>query len=210
MTMRKTPFARIRYPWASDTVNVADVQSMASDVDQALVNTANLAGMFSRMSSVTVQRAAAQSITKSTNTAISFDTVVLDNGTDSPVANGAWYNAAVPTRLTAPAPCVVLASGLIPLNLTAAFGTTGCIQAAIALNGVSSGPNMQGSKWGPTSTDTGYQAASALSMWKLSTGDYLELKVFWTGTPAGPLSTVASFGNVPTFSLAMIALPSVP
>lgn len=208
MTMRRTPFQRLRYPWASDTVNVGDVQSMANDIDQALVQTASLGSMFSKMSSVIVQRTAAQSIAKTTNTAISFDTLVLDNGTDSPTTNGAWFNATVPTRLTAPMACVVLASGMFSLQLTSAFGTSGCLQAAIALNGVSSGANLQGAKWGPISTDTGYQAVSALSMWKLNAGDYLELKAFWTGTPAGPLSTSANF-DVPTLSVAVVALPTV-
>lgn len=205
--MRKTPYLRLRYPWTSDVVNVADVQSMAQDVDAALVQTATLASNFSRFSSVSVQRAATQSITKATLTAISFDTLVLDNGTDSPLANGGWWKAASPTRLTAPSPCVVFASGLVTLQVGTALGTAGTVQAAITLNGASSGNNMQGSKFGPISTDSGYESSSALSMWKLVAGDFLELKVLWTGTPAGPINTDA---GSPVLSLMMVVLPAVP
>jgi hypothetical protein len=208
MTMRKTPFLRIRYPWASDVVNAADVQTMAQDIDAALVQTATLAGNFSRFSSVVVQRAAAQSITKATLTAVSFDTVVLDNGTDSPLANGAWFAAANPTRLTAPTACVVLASGIGNINSGSVLGSPAAVQTSVTLNGASSGTGMQGSKWGPVSTDSGYQAATAITMWKLSAGDFLELKLFWTGTPAGPINTDTF--NPPTLSLMMVALPTVP
>jgi hypothetical protein len=210
MTMRKTPYLRIRYPWASDVVSAADVQSLASDVDQALVQTALLSTSFSRMASVAVQRKAVQSIAASTVTAISFDTLVLDNGTDSPVtgANGAWYNATTPTRLTAPVACVVLASGMLGINYTSAAGATNCVQVMICLNGATGVPNVQGTKWNALSTATGPQIGSALSMWKLAAGDFLELKAFWRGTPAGPLNTDTTFPA--TLSLMMVALPAVP
>jgi hypothetical protein len=41
--MRRTPFEGIRYPWMSDVANAADVQAMAADIDQGLVQTAGLA-----------------------------------------------------------------------------------------------------------------------------------------------------------------------
>src|SRR5919198_5186760 len=107
MVMRKTPYLRIRYPFTSDVVSATDVASLASDVDSALVTTAKMANDFSRFASVTVQRAAAQSLTKATLTAITMDTVKLNNGANSPLANGAWWAAGSPTRLTAPVGCVV-------------------------------------------------------------------------------------------------------
>lgn len=212
MTMRKTPYQRIRYPWATDVVSAADVQSMANDIDQAIVQTQMLATNFSHLSSVIVTRNAAQSITKATLTAISFDTVVLDNGSDSPVANGAWFNGAAATRLTAPSACVVLATGIGSLTSGSAMGTSAAVQTTITKNGASSGNDMQGSKYGPLSTDSGYQATSALSMWKLNAGDYLELKVYWTGGIAGPINTQTPSGglSVPTLALMMVALPSQP
>lgn len=210
MTMRKTPFARLRYPWTSDVVNAVDVQSMASDIDQALVQTANLAATFSRFSSVIVQRkSTAQSITKSTLTAISMDTTVMDNGIDSPVANGPWFNASNPTRLTAPSACVVLATATMGMNFSSALGTSGVLQVTIALNGATSQPGVQGTKYSPLSTTTGQQWASALSMWKLNAGDFLELKTFWTGSPAGPFSTDIA-GYPATLALTMVGLPTVP
>jgi len=207
MTMRKTPYQRIRYPWASDTVSAADLQSMGADVDQALVQTLNMANNFSKMATVLVQRVAAQSLTKGTLTTVSFDTVQRDGGANSPLANGAWYNSASPTRLTAPAPCVVLASGVGGVNFTAAAGSGNCVQVTVALNGATAAPNVQGSKYALASTGTGVGATSALTMWKLATGDYLELKMYWTGTPAGPLNTDTTFP--PTLALMMVALPSV-
>lgn len=209
MTMRKTPFMRLRYPWTSDTVAAADVQTMAQDIDQALVSTATLAGNFSRNSSVVVQRTPVQSLTKATLTAITFDaTAVLDNGVDSPLANGAWFNSAQPTRLTAPAACVVLAHGFGGINPGAALGVNGCVQVMVALNGASAAPGVQGTKWAPISTATGQQWASAATMWKLVAGDFLELKMLWKGTPAGPINTDNAIP--PTLSLMMVALPSVP
>lgn len=208
MTMRKTPYARLRYPWTADVVNVADVQSMAQDIDQALVQSATLGANFSRFSSVIVQRAAVQSLVKATFTPITFDTVVLDNGTDSPLANGAWWNAASPTRLTAPGPCVVLACGVGGVNIGSALGVNGIIEVAVTINGLVSGPSVQGTKFGPISTVTGQQWASAISMWKLVAGDYLELRMLWTGTPAGPFNTDNAIP--PQLSLMMVALPSVP
>lgn len=208
MTMRKTPYLRLRYPWTSDVVSAADVQSMASDIDQALVNTASMAANFSRLSSVVVQRSAAQSITKSTLTAISFNaSAALDNGPDSPLANAAWFSSGQPTRLTAPVPCVVLASAAAGMNFTTALGTSGALQVTIALNGATAQPGVQGTKYSPTSAVTGQQWASALSMWKLNAGDFLELKLFWTGTPAGPFNTDTV--QPPTLSLMMVGLPSV-
>jgi hypothetical protein len=208
MVMRKTPNLRIRYPWTDDVVSAADVDAMAADMDQALVQSATLAANFSRFSSVTVQRAATQSIAKGTLTPISFDTLLLDNGTDSPLANGAWYDAAAPTRLTAPAPCVVLAHGMLGMNLGTALGANGIIQVTVALNGATGQPGVQGTKWNPPSAVTGQQWASAMTMWKLAKGDYLELKVYWVGTPAGPFNTDNALP--PTFSLMKVALPSVP
>lgn len=205
--MRKTPYLRLRYPWASDVVSAADVQSMAQDIDQALVQTATLGANFSRFSSVVVQRAAVQSITKATVTAISFDTVVLNNGANSPLANGSWYSAGTPTRLTAPVPAVVLACGFGGMNLGSALGTNGTVEVLVALNGATAAPNVQGTKWAPLSAATGQQYASAISMWKLAAGDFLELKMYWTGTPAGPFNTDNAIP--PSLSLMMVALPSV-
>lgn len=208
--MRKTPFMRLRYPWASDVVSVGDVESLASDVDQALVQTASLANNFSRFSSVVVKRTALQSITKGTLTAISFDTSApaLDNGTDSPLANGPWFNAAAPTRLTAPSPCVVLACGSVAYTYGTALGVNGILQLTIALNGATAAPGVQGSKWGPISTFLGQQQLTGISMWKLNAGDFLELKTFWTGTPVGPINTDAN--GLTALSLMMVALPTVP
>lgn len=208
MTMRKTPNLRLRYPWTSDVVNVADVQAMAADIDQALVQTATLASTFSTFSSVVVKRNAVQSITKATLTAITFDTVSLNNGANSPLTNGAWYSSGAPTRLTAPTPCVVLATATGGMNFSTALGTSGCLQVTVALNGASVAPGTQGNKWAPISSATGQQWTSALSMWKLAAGDFLELKMYWTGTPAGPFNTDAAFP--PSLSLMMVALPSVP
>lgn len=208
MTMRRTPYLRLRYPWAADVVSAADVQSMAADVDAALVQTAGLAAEFSRFSSVVVQRAAAQSLTKGALTAITFDTVALNNGANSPLANGSWFNPAAPTRLTAPSACVVLASGLGGINIGTALGVNGALQTTVTLNGASGAPGVQGSKWGPISTATGQEWASAITMWKLAVGDFLELKMFWTGTPAGPFNTDTAVP--PTLSLMMVALPTVP
>jgi hypothetical protein len=205
--MRKTPYLRLRYPWTDDVVSAADVQSMASDIDQALVSTATLAANFSKFASATVYRNATQSLTKGSFTAITFDTVVSNNGAESPLANGSWYSVANPTRLTAPSACIVLATGSGGVNIGSALGTSGVIQLGVTLNGASGGSGVQGTKWAPLSTVTGQQWTSALTMWKLAAGDYLELKMYWTGTPAGPFNT----DNVspPTLSVMMVALPSV-
>jgi hypothetical protein len=208
MVMRHTPFQRIRYPWTSDVVNAADVQAMGADIDQALVQTATLASNFTRLSSVFVKRAAAQSITKATLTTITWDTVVFDNGTDSPLANGAWYNAATPTRLTAPVSCVVLAAASAGVNQGAAWGSPAALQVTVALNGATGNPGVQGTKYCPPNTMSGQTPAATLTMWKLAAADYLELKLFWNGAPAGPINTDTTF--VPQMALMMIALPSVP
>lgn len=206
--MRKTPNLRIRYPWTDDVVAATDVQAMASDIDQALVSTQNLANNFSRFASAGVQRLATQSIPRAVVTAITFDTVIINNGANSPLSNGNWFNAAAPTRLTAPAPCVVLCAGFVGMNFGTALGVNGAFQSVIALNGATGGTGVQGQKFGPISTSNGQQWASALSMWRLNTGDFLELKVFWIGTPAGPFNT----DNVvpPALMLSMVALPTVP
>lgn len=206
--MRKTAYQRIRYPWTADVVNPVDVDTMASDIDQSLVQTANLSAIFSKMASAVILRTAAQSITKGTLTAISFNaTPGLDNGSDSPLANGAWFNPSNPTRLTAPVPCIVLAHGFAGINFTTALGTAGCLQVTITINGGTAAPNVQGSKYSPFSTIVGQQWTSAMSMWKLNAGDFLELKVFWTGTPAGPFSTDTA--QSPTLSVMMLGLPTV-
>lgn len=211
MTTRKTPFQRIHYPWATDVVSAFDIQAMGSDIDQALVQTANMAATFSKFSSVIVRRkASVQSLTKATLTAISMDTTtpVLDNGANSPVANGAWFNSANPTRLTAPSPCIVLVTASGGINFTSVPGTAGCVQITVALNGATTAPGVQGTKYSPYSTITGQIWTSALTMWKLNAGDFLEMKMFWTGTPAGPLNTDANLP--PTLSLMMVGLPVVP
>jgi len=202
--MRKTPYLRIRYPWASDVVSAVDVQSMANDIDQGLVATAKYASDFSQFASVTAYRAAAQSITKGTLTAITFDTVPLNNGANSPLANGAWWSNANPTRLTAPVACMVVACVSGGFNVGSALGVNGIIQVVAGLNG---GSQQQGNKYSPISTVTGQHWTSAMTAWKLSAGDYLELKMYWTGTPAGPFNTDTVVP--PTMSLMMLSLPSV-
>lgn len=208
MVMRKTPFMRIKYPWTDDVVSAADVQAMAQDIDSALVQTQTLASNFSKLASVSVRRAAAQSLTKNTLTAITMDTVLGNNGANSPLANGAWFSAAAPTRLTAPTACVVLACAYGGINFTTAAGTPAALQITIALNGATGGTGVQGSKYSPVSTVTGQQWGSALSMWKLAAGDFLEMKMFWVGTPAGPFNTDTVVP--PTLSLMMVGLPTVP
>lgn len=208
MTMRKTPNLRLRYPWASDVASAGDVQSMASDIDQSFVQTQKMASDFSKMASVVVTRAAVQSIVKGTVTAVTFDTVALNNGANSPQANGAWYSAAAPTRLTAPVPCVVLVSGSAGMNFTTALGTAGCLQVSVGINGGTGSPNVQGNKYSPFSTATGQQWTTGISMWKMVAGDYLSLFVYWTGTPAGPFNTDTVYP--PSLSLVMVALPTVP
>jgi hypothetical protein len=206
MTMRKTPFLRMRYPFTSDVVSAADVQAMASDIDSGLIGTAKMASEFSRFASVTALRAAAQSITKATLTAITLDTIRINNGANSPLANANWWAAGQPTRLTAPVGCIVLVSATSGYNIGSAFGVNGAIQTTVGLNGGAAW--LQGKKFNPLSTYTGQVWASAMSMWKLNAGDYLELKTFWTGTPAGPINT--DTGSPPIISLAMIGLTSVP
>lgn len=210
MTMRKTPFMRLRYPWASDVVSVADVQSLGADIDQALVQTANLGLTFPKMPSVIVRKNAAQSITASTVTTVTMDTIIVDNGPNSPVLNSAaWYNSAASTsRLTAPFPCVVLAQGGVGINFTAAVGSVNAVQCMICINGGTGAPNVQGSKFSAISTISGVVYANAVGMWKLNTGDYLELKTFWRGTPAGPLNTDTN--TPPQLALSVVALPTVP
>jgi hypothetical protein len=203
--MRKTPYQRLRYPWASDVVSVADVQSMANDIDQAIVTTQKYASDFSLMGSVVAKRNAALSLTKGALTAVSFDSITLNNGSDSPLANGNWWAAGNPTRLTAPVPCVVLASAFGGINIGSALGANGVIQVTVGLNGSTAW--QQGNKFSPISTVTGQVWTSALSMWPLNTGDYLELKLFWTGSPAGPFNTDTVVP--PQLSLSMIALKSV-
>jgi hypothetical protein len=204
--MRKTPYERLRYPWGSDVVAAPDVQSMASDIDQAMVTTAKMASDFSQFGSVVVRRNAAQSITKATLTAISFDAVTLNNGANSPLSNTNWWSAGAPTRVTAPVACAVLVSGFGGLNLGSALGVNGIIQTIVGLNGATTW--QQGSKFSPISTVAGQTWASGLSMWKLAAGDYLELKMFWTGTPAGPFNTDTVVP--PQLSLMMVSLQSVP
>jgi hypothetical protein len=76
----------------------------------------------------------------------------------------------------------------------------------VGLNGATTW--QQGSKFSPISTTAGQVWASGLSMWKLSAGDYLELKVYWTGTPAGPFNTDTAVP--PQLTLMMVGLQSVP
>lgn len=204
MTMRKTPYQRIRYPFTSDVVNVADVQAMAGDIDSGLVGTAKMAGEFSKFASFTGTRLAAQSITKATLTAISLDTIRVNNGVNSPLANGTWWVAGSPTRLTAPVGCIVLVSATAGYSIGSAFGANGAIQTTVTLNGGTS----QGTKFNPLTAYTGQDWASCLTMWKLNAGDFLEMKTFWTGTPAGPLNT--DTGSPPIISLAMVALQQTP
>ena len=210
MTMRTTPFRRIRYPWTTDVVNAADVQAMGADIDQQLVQTQNMAADFSRFASAAVYRAAAQSITKGTLTAITFDTApaTTNNGANSPLSNGAWWSAGSPTRLTAPTPCVVLAVATGGINFGTALGSAGCLQVTVAKNGAATTPNIQGSKYSPLPAQTGQIWTSAMTMWSLAAGDFLEMKMFWTGTPAGPFNTDTALP--PIMYVAMIALPSVP
>lgn len=203
--LRRTPYQRIRYPWASDVVSVPDVQSMANDIDQAIVGTAKQASDFSKFATVVAKRNAAQSLTKATLTAISFDSVPLNNGANSPLANGAWWSAGAPTRLTAPVACVVFASGSGGINLGSALGANGIIEVTTRLNGTTT---RQGNKWNPPSTVSGQQWTSGLAMWEMNAGDYIELMMYWTGTPAGPFSTDTV--SPPVLSLMMVALQSVP
>lgn len=205
MVMRKTPYQRIRYPWTSDVVNAADVQSMANDIDASLVGTAKMAAEFSKLASFTGRRNATQSITKATLTAITLDTVTVNNGANSPLANAAWWAAGSPTRLTAPVGCIVLVTAVCGYSIGSAFGANGAIQTTVTLNGAATG---QGSKFNPLSAYTGQAWAACTSLWKLNAGDFLEMKTFWTGTPAGPLNT--DNGSPPQISLTMMGLTSVP
>jgi hypothetical protein len=203
--LRRTPYERIRYPLASDVVSVPDVQSMANDIDQAIVTTQKMSTDFSQFGSVVAKRNAALSLTKGALTTVTFDSITLNNGSDSPLANGNWWSASNPTRLTAPVPCVVLASGFGGINLGSALGANGVIEVIAGLNGA--GAWSQGSKFSPISTVTGQVWTSFLSMWPLNAGDYLELKMYWTGSPAGPFNTDTVVP--PQLSLSMVALKSV-
>jgi len=203
--LRRTPYEKLRYPWASDVVSVPDVQSMANDIDQAIVTTQKFSSDFSKFGSVVAKRNAAQSLTKATLTTISFDSITLNNGSDSPLANGNWWAAGSPTRLTAPVACVVLVSAFGGVNLGSALGTAGCVEVAVGLNGSTAW--QQGNKHSPISTVTGQVWTSAVSLWPLNAGDFLELKMFWTGTPAGPFNTDTVVP--PQLSLSMVALKSV-
>lgn len=206
MVVRRTPYARLRYPWTADVVSALDVQSMAQDIDQGLVDTAKMGADYSRMGSVVARRTTVQSIPKGVLTAISFNTTSLNNGSDSPLANGDWHSAANPTRLTAPVPCIVLVSAFGGMNLGSALGANGAVQVTIGLNGGATW--YQGTKWGPLAATGGQQWASALGMYRLAQADYLELRMYWTGTPAGPFNTDTVIP--PQLGLTMVALQSVP
>lgn len=208
MTMRRTPYEKIRYPWTTDVASAADVATMAADIDQSLVQTANLAANFAKFSSVNAQRTTTLSISRAVLTTVTFTGVTLDNGSDSPLAGAPWWSAAAPTRLTAPVACVVLAVGFVGMNFTAVQGTSGSLEVAVSVNGGTGAPNIQGSKYTIISGATGQHWTSAMTMWKLAAGDYLELRVWWTGSGAGPYNTDTVIP--PSLSVMQVALPTVP
>lgn len=189
--MRQTPYRGIRYPISGEVVDPAAIQTLAQDVDQALVDDDQLRAEAFRRSSVNVYTTSTTSLAKGVASAISWaNTNGSQNGANGIPGYANWWSAGSPTRLTAPGACLVYAVGTVQLNAGSSLGSGGYFELFFGKNGSGATPNIQLNKTQPLN-NTGIWTISCTvqSLWVMAAGDYLELKAQWSGTPAGPFST---------------------
>lgn len=197
-----TPYKNIRVPVTGNVVDAADWQTTATDINTVLTASKTLHDVAVRRSSVSAFNSG-QSIVKNTQTVISYAVGVgggigWDTGLLGPGAAAYWSNAN-PTRLTAPATGLYLAT----LYLGVPFGTlstTNILQPTIGKNGSFAAPNLVTDKQAGTAVRAPDKVTTCV-LYAMTAGDYLEGRVYWNGTPAGPLALSA------TFQLAQVALP---
>lgn len=207
MSARLTPYRQFRYPFTSDTIDAVSIQTLAEDIDQALVDDDKLRTDAFRLSSAQVAQSGTPSITKATITAITWNgTTGPNNGANGAFGTSAWWSSTTnPSRLTAPASCLVYATAAATFDPGASLGANGFFELMITKNGATLQPNIQTAKYQCPIPSPGLGQVPAVieSLWSLVAGDYLEAKVLWSGTPAGPLP-LAAFANM---GVVMIAVP---
>lgn len=187
--MRQTPYRGIRYPYASDVVDPVALQTEAQDIDQALVNDDQLRTEAFRRSSASVYLSGTPSLTKATITTISWTGLApgSQNGANGIPGYANWWSSGSPTRFTAPGACLAYATANVALAATSALGATGFFEVFFGKNGSTSRPNIQSNKTQPLNNTSAWQVSCVTeSLWSLVAGDYLEVKVRWSGSPAGP------------------------
>lgn len=204
MTIRVTPYRRLRYPCVDSVVDVNDLAKMVNDIDAALLSDDKARTDALRMPGASVYTFSTTSLTKNINTTLSFDTVNYNNGASGGFGTANWWAASPsPTRMTAPYACLVLAYGYAPLNITSSLGTNGFYTLGIYKNGSVVAPNFVTNKIQGPAAGTGLARNSVFGMMALNAGDYLELRALWNGTPAGPMST-----DIPSsFGVQMLGVP---
>lgn len=206
MTARLTPYRGLRYPFTSDVVSTADVANLAADIDMAIAADDLLRGNAFRLSGARVLLSSGPSITKNTLTVITWNNSTFNNGANGGFGTSNWWSSSTnPSRLTAPTACLVYATAKANLLMTTNLGTNGYFEIDITKNGSTVAPNIQQQKFQPnqTGSGTGEIETSIETVWSLAAGDYLETRVIWNGTPAGPFSLEAG----PVMTVQMVAVP---
>lgn len=181
---RTTPYRGIRYPLSGEVVDQAAIQTMAQDIDQALVNDDMLRTEGFRRSSLMVYTTASINLPKSALVPITWTTASWQDGANGIPSFASWWSASTnPTRFTAPSACLVHATANAGIS-NPSLGSGGFFEIFFYKNGSASTPNLQANK----SNQPNY-AVTVESMWAMSAGDYIECGVLWNGSPAGPLTT---------------------
>lgn len=191
MTTRPTPGKGIRYPVASSTVDAADLQTMANDLDGMFTADDTLRQNALRRPSCYLRGTAAASVAKATQTTFSFDTIDWDN-TGGAVNLGA--GAPANQRITPNIAGIWYVWGYVELNTASASGMT-TWEVTVSKNGLLTNPNYYRTKIiGALSPLWGTLPAQSGGLMQMNgTTDYFNLIAFWNGTPAGPFNTSSRY-----------------
>lgn len=203
-----TPFRNYRVPSSPNVTDVAEVAAMAGDIDTDMLALNTMRRAATRRSGATVSVAGStQNIVKNTNTVVTYASPaagpVFDNGAGGGVGAAAYWSSGQPTRLTVPAGAggLYMARFWISLNGWSGAGTN-TQRVFMGRNGSFAAPDLwQANEFANNATYNLPQGVAVQSLVLLSAGDYMESRVYWNGTPAGPFQPFAG-----EFSLQQVAV----
>lgn len=203
-----TPFRAYRVPSSPNVVDAAEVAAMAADINADMITINGLRLAATRRSGANLSVAGStQNIVKNTQTVVTYAAPAagpsFDNGATGGIGASAYWASGTPTRLTVPAGAggLYLARFWISLNGWAGAGTN-TQRVSMGRNGSFAVPDLwQANMFANNATFNLPQGVSVESLVLLNAGDYMESRVYWNGTPAGPFQP---FGG--EFSLQQVAV----
>lgn len=176
-----TPFRKIPFPLAGETISAADIRAMGAAMDTSLMTSQQLSALAQSRSSLS--STFGSSVVKNTDTYMALNSASgWDTGAHGPGATALWASGN-PTRVTAPVTGLYLVGADVSASGWGSVNVTQFLRLILRKQGTTVVGGDQVAARGSQ-----YPSPALKSLVVLTAGQYVEIGCRWGGPDAGPLS----------------------